>query len=403
MKKISFTALTCLLLLLTACRKDVEEMIYNENYTTYEQQFKSIWSGVNSVYVHWSADTVDWDARYRRLLPQFQSLDKIVNDTSLPDSLRSIPYETFAALYTELFQGMIDHHMEIEIKNLKPAPGESTTKFSYFPGLIEVINRDYLHGLSEMLVYNLTMYLLELEGHVTELEYKKGRNTEVIVGLIDGKYAYMKLSDYNLSTSANDDVARTAYEHWLEMCFRPTTQGIILDNRGNPGGNSKDMELVISPFLDQDMVLGYSRTKNGPGRYDYTPWATHSILKAQQTRPDIPYVVLADIWSGSMGELTTAAVKALPQGYFIGERTYGAFGAALTIYNTNTYEPFTVGELGGTGKNHHINTTTYQYKFADEGILEGIGITPDQEVLYTDYRNQLDAAINYLNSVSKEH
>lgn len=402
MKKITIIALSCLQMIFSACRKDVDEMIYNEDYTTYEQQFKAVWSGVNSVYVHWSSDTVDWDSRFLRLLPKFQTLDKIVNDISLPDSLRTVPYETFATLYTELFQGMVDHHMNVEIENLKPAPGDRNTRFTYFPGQVEVENRDYFHWFSEMQVYYLTMFLLENEGHVTELEYNKGRNTEVIVGLIDGKYAYMKLSNYQLSTSPNNDNARTAYKHWLEMCFRPTTRGIILDNRGNRGGNSRDLELVVSPFLEQNMVLGYSRTKNGPGRFDYTPWAKDNIIKSQQTRTDIPYVVLADIWSASMGEVTTAAVKAMPQGYFIGERTFGAFGGAVTAYDTTAYGIFTIGELGGSGKHHHINTSSYQYKFADGGILEGIGITPDQEILDSNYRNQLDAAINYLNSISKD-
>lgn len=245
------------------------------------------------------------------------------------------------------------------------------------------------------------MYLLESEGHdIAELEYKKGANTEVIVCLIDGKYAYLKLSDYYLSTSRHDDVARTAYEHWLEMCFRPSTQGIILDNRGNLGGDSRDMEMVVSPFLTQDMVLGYNRTKNGPGRLDYTPWAENNIHKAQQTRTDIPYVVLADIWSASMGEITTAAIKALPQGHFIGERTFGALGGSATAYDPITYEALTIGELGSIGKHHHIQTSTYQYKLAEGGLLEGVGVTPDQEVLNTDYCIQLDAAINYLNSIS---
>lgn len=402
MKNIIFIVLACFLLLFSACRKDVDEMIYNENYTTYEQQFKAVWSGVNSVYVHWSADTVDWDARYRRLLPRFQSLDRIVDDLSLPDNLRSVPFDTFAALYTELFQGMIDHHMNIEIVNLRPSPLDADTKFSYSPGFAEVQKRDYYHSRSWMLLDYLLMVALENEGHVTELEYKNGLHSEALVCMIDGKYAYLKLSEYQLSISGQDDEARTAYEHWLEMCFRPTTRGIILDNRGNPGGKEKDLELVISPFLAHDLLLGYNRTKNGPGRLDYTPWAEHKILKAQQTRSDIPFVVLADIWSGSMGELTTAAVKAMPQGYFIGERTYGAFGGASTLMDATTYEMFTVGELGGVGKNHHINTSSYQYKLADGGILEGIGVTPDQEVLYLDYRNQLDAAINYLNSVAKD-
>lgn len=161
-----------------------------------------------------------------------------------------------------------------------------------------------------------------------------------------------------------------------------------------------DLQCVISPFLGADQTPAYSRTKNGLHRLDYTPWAPVVIHKAEQSRDDLKYVVLADVWSVSMGEMTTAAVKAMPKGYVIGERTFGGHGPL----NGNFGATFS-GTFGNIDGYHYVYTSSHQLKFEDGGILEGIGITPDREVLLdldllreSHIDNQLHAALEYLNN-----
>lgn len=415
--KYRFTILVVIALaaLCGSCRKDADDIPNPDlgvltGYLTYEGQFLAVWHGINSSYVHWSADTVDWDARYRRLLPKFQHLDSMLLDDNVADEDRCVPYEAFSALYTELLQGLIDHHMTVYIKNLAPAPGDDQQVFAYMPGLEEVKSRDYYHGRVGIEAGMKALRQMEQAGQMSELQYESSNDGFAIVsGLIEGRYAYLRMSGYELSAFVDEQDPATqngrlaaVYRHWMELCSRPSTQGIILDNRGNTGGYATDLQYVVAPFIAEDIVPAYCRTKNGLHRLDYTPWAPMTIHKAAETRTDIPYLVLADVWSVSMGEITTAAIKSLPNGYFIGERTFGGHGP-LSGNFSRTF----AGTFGSMDDYHYVYTTTYQTKFVDGGILEGYGIVPDTEVLLdlndlsANYRdNQLEAGLAYLRTTS---
>lgn len=418
MKKYIYIILACATLLCASCRKEAADMPdpnldFYYGYFDYEHQFQTVWTGISNSYVHWSDDTVDWDARYQRLLPKFMKLDSIVADTTLPDSLRCIPYSTFSDLYKELLYGLRDHHMMVRVKNIVPAPDDATDIFSYYPGQEEVTSRDYYHSRIGMEVEHKALALLGRQGRVTNLMFDScivegTQKFSAIACLIDGKYAYLRLSNYFLTELTADESSLTAdqqrvlrvYKSWLELCFRPATEGVILDNRSNTGGIVNDLQLVISPFLAADQTPAYSRTKNGLHRLDYTPWAPVVIHKTEPNRPDLKYVVLADVWSVSMGEMTTAAVKAMPKGYVIGERTYGGHGPLSGNFGA-TYS----GTFGNPDGYHYVYTSSHQLKFEEGGILEGIGITPDEEVLINldllrenHVDNQLGAALKYLNN-----
>lgn len=401
-----------------SCRKDAVDMPdpnldFYYGYFDYTHQFQTVWTGINNSYVHWSDDTVDWDARYMRLLPKFMKLDSIIADTTLADSLQCVPFDTFSELYTELLQGLRDHHMMVRVKNIIPAPGDETDVFTYSPGQKEVTSRDYYHSRMDMTSEYKALALLGRQGRVTYLKYDScviegSEKFYAISCLIDGKYAYLRLSNYYLTAltsdenKLNEDQQRVLdiYKQWKSLSFSPSTEGVILDNRSNTGGIVNDLQLVIGPFLGEDITPAYSRTKNGLHRLDYTLWAPVVIHKAEESRSDLKYVVLADVWSVSMGEMTTAAVKAMPKGYFIGERTYGGHGPLNGNFNA-TYS----GTFGNLDGYHYVYTSSHQLKFEDGGILEGIGITPDKEVLInldqlreSHIDNQLHAALDYLNN-----
>lgn len=411
MKRLSVIIAISLAVLCASCRKDADDIPNPDlgvmsGYLTYEGQFQAVWHGINSSYVHWSVDTVDWDARYRRLLPKFQSLDSILTDKDTPSEERCVPFETFSGLYRELLHDLIDHHMTVYVKNLAPAPGDEETVFRYSPGREEVQSRDYYHPRVSMDAAMRVLRKMEQDGQITELQYESSEGGFSIVScLIEGKYAYLRMSNYQLTSFVEQTDLTTVkgrlaevYRHWMELCQRPTTKGVILDNRGNTGGYASDLQYVVAPFIGEDIVPAYCRTKNGLHRLDYTPWAPMVIHKAEQTRTDLSYLVLADVWSVSMGELTTAAIKSLPNGYFIGERTFGGHGP-LTGYFSRTF----AGTFGDEDNYHYVYTTTYQTKFVDGGILEGYGIVPNTEVLLDvsaltsdNHDNQLEAGLAYL-------
>ena len=100
----------------------------------------------------------------------------------------------------------------------------------------------------------------------------------------------------------------------------------------------------------------------------------------------IPYVVLVNANSISMGEASAQVVKMLPTGYVIGERTFGAHGQLLSL--PSYYHDGTFGDKNGK---HYVYTSSMQARFVGEELLEGIGITPDKEIIQRD--NGLNAAM----------
>ena len=64
---------------------------------------------------------------------------------------------------------------------------------------------------------------------------------------------------------------------------------------------------------------------------DYEPWTQEVLKPTERSRDlDVPIVVMADMNSVSMAEMTTLAVLGLPKGCFIGERTHGGTGSLVT-------------------------------------------------------------------------
>ena len=149
-----------------------------------------------------------------------------------------------------------------------------------------------------------------------------------------------------------------------------------------------------------------TRYKEGPGRQEYSPWTPYYIYPNSTYHRDItaekiPYIILCDINSASMGEIEPLCAKqVLPTVHTIGERTYGATGPLqpFTDIDLNYGGPF--GD-GTNYRGHYVYTSTFEASIGGK-VLEGIGHTPDQIMLRKDcegrYKPQLDAALNYIAS-----
>lgn len=390
-------------LLVTGCRKESYDLVNpNEsNYyylpdvygpTTFALQFEALWQGINSSYVFWRVDTVNWDARYDLAKPLFEAMDK--QDT-VTDG------EIFHALDV-LCHGLIDHHMAVRIRNTKPGVAQKQY-ITYKPSTAEVESRTHCHPRYMPADHLETLLRMEQVGRITNLDYTVNENGfEVLTCIIDGKYAYLNMNNYRLlSVKTQSDEASVhqwrQYQDWLGFCQSPECKGVILDNRGNYGGYVADLTFVVGPFLANDVVLGYTYTKQGLGRLDYGAPIPFTVHAQNPHLSQVPYVVLCDVRSISMGEITTFALKNCRKAHVVGERTYGATGPLNGCYDTE-YD----GTFGTSDGNYYVYTSSHMVDFVGDGVLEGKGVTPNQEVyLPDDYATthndtQLDAAISYL-------
>ena len=414
--------LALVVLAFSGCRKEADYFPYigetsDLAYDSYSSQFEYIWKCISSGYVFWDVDETDWDAVYDEYIPKFQALDAKHN------AGQDVTLAELEALYVGAMGGLKDHHLLIKMKNLFPSPNDVDQFLNIRPGSIEAEKRDYYiesiddeyEHLIEFLDNLDTQYNLEV--HETAIGVDEGEEVlyhYCLFILPDGRkipYLWQSLAAItpimeSLGGSDVSSAAAAVIDHWLTAIKetpREQLAGIILDNRCNTGGYQDDLDYLVGSFINQKTEFCKSRYKEGPGRLEYSAW-TPNYLEPQSryhrdlTAENIPYVVICDLYSISMGEAEAEVIKALlPTSYIVGERTFGATGAL----QSESYIDLSYGGPFGDYDNgpHYIYTATFEC--ATNGkVLEGIGITPDLEVLRKnhngDFKPQLDAAINYI-------
>lgn len=422
MRKISIIILAAIALAFSSCRKTPDYVPYIGEtsklaYRTYAEQFDVLWNNINTGYVFWDVDSTDWDAVYEKYMPQFEALDMRI------ESGNGVATKELQVLYDEIMGGLIDHHMVVQIKNLY---GGGNNIISVDPSNNEIKTRDYYFKGSYDLYDEINQFNKKLaSGSNSAYKISYGGYEKVNTGdgqiiicyilfeLPDGKLVpYLWQNGYKMSlimsgvnnSSSSYYKAAQLIDKWKNAALKTPKNklaGVILDNRCNNGGSLSDLNHVISPFIKKDLVVMSTRYKEGPGRLEHSVWAPVTIKASTENRDlaseNIPYVVLSNIYSISMGEITTYSISQLPTGYVIGERTYGATGPLLSNAIDFTYGgPF--GDI--EDEQHYVYTSTYEIKTHEGFVPEGVGFTPDKEVLTRDagVKGQLDAALEYIRS-----
>lgn len=426
MRKLSLLILS-VIFVLTSCRKKADYVPYigevtSMAYTSYTEQFKVLWNNINTGYVFWDVDKTDWDEVYKKYVPEFEALDARIKAGG------KVSTSELEKLYQNSMGSLIDHHMGIVIKNIYPNPDEQD-RFRFSPSDNEISKRDYYHDenitLQEIMSYLDETSILEEYGdyRIVDADMKSGNlidGSELVVCYIlfelpDGRLVpYLWQNMYSMThvmqvaISGDDSTFEyevfSLYDNWMTTAVETPADslgGIILDNRCNSGGMADDIKLVVGTFSEKPISPLQTRYKEGPGRLEHSVWNDFTINPLDKNfvrnieKENIPYVVLSNLYSVSMGEITSYAISQLPTGYMIGERTNGATGPLVSGVINLTYG----GPFGNLETDcHHVYTSTYEAMTQDGFIPEGIGFTPDKEVLTNEVgvKGQLDAALEYI-------
>ena len=420
--------LAIIALVFSGCRKDADYHPYIGEtdqlaYDSYSTQFEFLWKCISTGYVFWDVDETDWDAVYDEYMPKFSALD------AQHEAGQNVSLEALATLYEGAMGRLRDHHMNIAVRNLFPSPNDNAPYFSIRPGMWEVEHRDYyiepLRDAQEHLIAFLdndidAQYELAAHESITAFVQEIGAGVTYhycLFTLPDGRkipYLWQSMAAltpvmHTLGGSDPASAAAAVIDHWLTAIKetpREQLAGIILDNRCNTGGYQDDLDYLIGSFLNEKKEILRTRYKEGPGRLEHSVWTPYYIEPQSQyhrdiTAENIPYVVITDIFSISMGEIEPATIKAvLPTSHVVGERTFGATGP---LQPTTSIDLNYGGPFGNINTMHHyVYTSTFEAQIGGK-VLEGTGFTPDQEVLRKDhngdFKAQLDAAIEYIQSV----
>ncbi|MBD5478383.1 MAG: S41 family peptidase [Lachnospiraceae bacterium] len=195
--------------------------------------------------------------------------------------------------------------------------------------------------------------------------------------MYDNGIAYIQITEF-------DTVTVDQFTEAMAVARGQGMKGLILDLRGNPGGNLLSVVSIAKMLLPEGLIV-YTEDRDGH-RVEYKCDGTKEL--------EVPMVVLVDGNSASASEILAGAIKDYGIGTLLGTTTFGkgivqrpvelSDGSAVKLTISSYYTP--------NGTNIH-----------------GIGIEPDvvcefdSERYYSDekYDNQLESAKELLESMIK--
>lgn len=350
--------------LLVSCQP--EEPINIDQPKNFEEVFELFWNGMNKNYVYWDMDSTDWDAMYLLYKYRFRQLD--LNNPI--DICKSVEY------FKEMTKGIIDGHFSIKFINVY------IENLTINPLLERRQRTENLRYPYSFLLYDTTYLDSGFKLGYDYANSNYGSPLISVCGTIENEIVYFSCNFFALTKSYESN-ATCGVKETLQYFFEtlenipPNIKGIIIDVRGNPGGDLVDLNFLLGRFIDKQLHIGFCQYKSNYGRLDFTPWIKAYVNHCPDSHEiRLPIVVLADKFSASLSESIVMAVRSMPNGIFIGENTWGATGPIIDnkIYSSGS---FIIKEF------MHVQTSSCKFKYLDNQIFESVGIIPDIYVQFT--------------------
>lgn len=207
------------------------------------------------------------------------------------------------------------------------------------------------------------------EGEADYLEIdvvrRKLENETVTHKMMENHIGYIQIQEF-------DDVTLEQFQEALSECRGSGMKGLILDLRGNPGGNLSTVCDIARELLPKGLIV-YTEDKNGE-REEYSCDGTNQL--------EVPLVVLVDGNSASASEILAGAVK----DYGIG-----------TLVGTTTYGKGIVQRIMKLSDGSAVKLTVSKYYTPNGNNIHKIGIAPDVEVPFEPESYIEDGTDNQLN------
>ena len=136
--------------------------------------------------------------------------------------------------------------------------------------------------------------------------------------ILDDNIGYIRYSSFNNPFGSGN---MTEVLNYFMLC-----RGIIIDIRGNTGGDLTNAEMLASRFTNERVLVGYIQHKTGPGHSDFSSMEPRYLDPAASLRWQKPVIVLTNRYVFSAANEFTLYMKALPMARIIGDVTGGGAG-----------------------------------------------------------------------------
>lgn len=175
------------------------------------------------------------------------------------------------------------------------------------------------------------------------------------------KIGYFRIISFSANTEADLTKALSFFDH-------EKVKGIIMDLRGNPGGLYDQAQKVADAFIESGVLVSMV-SAGGAQRKD-----EHATRNGDTK---VPLAVLVSQTSASASEIVAGALKNLDRGVIIGETTFGK-GSVQMLFDIPSPVPF--GKHSDDDK-LGLKLTTAQYLTPGDVSIQGVGVTPDVELV----------------------
>lgn len=307
-------------------------MLVNEEIGNDQQQvFELLWHDFDKNYAGFTVRSIDWDSVY---------------STTMNTIDAGISEDNFSNILTNILLSFKDIHVGFMSPNGVQVVYDATNPNSV-NGIASIDK--YIDRLSESRVFNW--------GQIT-----------------DENIGYIHIKTFNeglFSDFRQIDELITQFS---------TTDGLIIDVRGNGGGSPASANLVASRFIDHSFIAIKTQFRNGPDHGDFDSPLNGIIEPNGQNQYLKPIVVLMNKSSQSAAELFILPLEIQENITTVGDFSAGGLGL-------NSYR-----ELPN-GWNYRLTTTLTSNR--DGKIFEGMGIPP-HELIYitrTDSINMIDTQL----------
>jgi carboxyl-terminal processing protease len=365
--------------------------------------FDRLWKAIDKNYPYFEQKQVDWDEVYHRYRPQIEQAGTEEVYFNLISSMLAELHDSHTGLASSPLatECMFARIIEVEGKALVTDTGLTAEEAGIEPGAI-ILSVDGLtpgekiEALDLVYTSGSSPWQSHQRAYSNILITPMGQTREVSFETAEGELYQTDLFCQNRPGGSRPDEEKLTWERLpsgvglirirsfsenlvekydTALAELKDAPGLIIDLRGNGGGNSRWADAMAGRLIEKTFIYGYDHFQK---RIPQRAWRSSFYYQVRPRQPvyQAPLILLIDTWVMSSAEQFGVALVDSGRVTTVGRRTGGSSG-----------NPIVFKLPGGAAR-----FSTGYFTRMDGTPLEGVGIQPDHEVYWSieDFRLKRD-------------
>ncbi len=301
------------------------------------KNFETLWKKFDKHYAFFDIKKITWEDLHKKYRNQ-------IRENTSNDSL--------FAVCSRMLGELNDGHVTLSKKDKDFNAARSNNFYTEFSNiaLIKSLIQVSDSNLSELGFTKPIKFNINASANFSLIEFSKS-----------SKYGYIRIN-------AMEGMSKQKLKRVLELMIKylNLSKGVIIDVRFNGGGMDSYSYQIAGSFTDRKRIGHYKCTRKASSHNDFTKLETWYLKPKGKRQITKPIVILTSNASASATDVFVLAMKQLPYVTIIGDNTFGVF--------SDMYE----SKLPNGWK---FSLSHQKYYSADMKCFEGIGVTPDIQLL----------------------